>query len=282
MANNIGWCDTTKNPLIGCTPASIGCNNCYAASDTWIRQHNPYSPHYQAGLTKACGVWSGKISFRPEVLQEIRRIRKPQRIFMPSLSDPFHPGVKQEWLEEIFNCIYDCPHKTFQMLTKRPGWMLDWISRSAFLINAPLENLWLGTSIENQQTANERCPFITQLTEVGYTTFLSMEALLEPIDLAAAGAIKRCSQGTNKFVLDNNQPLVSWVIIGGESGNKARPCFPLWIRSIFKQCKAARIPVYVKQLKTDWAKQSGTHRNDIKGAEPQFWAKDLRIRIFPS
>ena len=197
MANNIGWCDTTKNPLIGCTPASTGCTNCYAATDTWIRQHNPSSPHYQSGLTRASGVWSGLINFRPEVLEEIRRIRKPQRIFMPSMSDPFHPNVKEEWLEEIFECIYDCPHLTFQMLTKRPECMLDWIGHSAFLVNAPLENLWLGTSVENQQAANERCPSITQLTEVGYTTFLSMEPLLEAIDLVAAGAIEK---RTNEFV----------------------------------------------------------------------------------
>ena len=269
MANNIGWTDRTANPLVGCTPASTGCANCYAATDTWIRQHNPSSPHYKAGLTRASGVWSGKINFRPEVLDEIRRIRKPQRIFMPSLSDPFHPNVKEEWLEQIFDCIYDCPHLTFQMLTKRPKRMLDWISRSAFLINAPLENLWLGTSIENQQTANERCPWITQLTQIGYTTFLSAEPILESIDLVAAGAIERCRQDANKFASDDYEPLVSWVIIGGESGHNARPCFPEWIGFVVSQCKAAGIPVYVKQLGTVWAKQGGTYRNDSKGGDPQ-------------
>lgn len=167
------------------------------------------------------------------------------------------------------------------MLTKRPERMLDWISRSAFLVNSPLGNLWLGTSTENQQTANERCPFLTQLTEVGYTTFLSMEPLLEPIDLAAAGAIERCRQDTNKFAPDDYEPLVSWVIIGGESGHDARPCSPEWIGSIVNQCNAADTPVYVKQLGTDWAKQNGTHRSDSKGANPQFWAEDLRIRQFP-
>lgn len=201
---------------------------------------------------------------------------------MPSLSDPFHPYVKEEWLDEIFECIYDCPHLTFQMLTKRPDRMLDWISRSAFLINAPLENLWLGTSIENQQTANDRCPWLTQLTEVGYTTFLSMEPLLEVIDLVAAGAIERFSQDTNKFAPDDNEPLVSWVIIGGESGHNARYCSPKWIRSIVSQCKAASIPIYVKQLGAVWAKQCGIHRNDSKGADPRVWAEDLRIREFPS
>ena len=282
MTNNIGWCYCTINPLVGCTPASTGCANCYAATDTWIRQHNPSSPHYQAGLTKSSGVWSGSIIFRPEVLEQIRRIKKPQRIFMPSLSDPFHPNVKEEWLEQIFNCIYDCPHLTFQMLTKRPKHMPQWISRSSFLINAPLENLLLGTSIENQQTANERCPFLTQLTSVGYTTFLSIEPLLESIDLAAAGAIEQCSGDTNKSAPDDYEPLVSWVIVGGESGHNARYCSPLWIRSIVSQCKATGISVYVKQLGTGWARQSGTHRSDPKGANPQFWAEDLLFREFPS
>lgn len=160
--------------------------------------------------------------------------------------------------------------------------MPQWISRSSFLINAPLENLWLGTSIENQQSANERCPFLTQLTEIGYTTFLSMEPLLESIDLAAAGAIEQFSGDTNKFAPNDYEPLVSWVIVGGESGHNARYCSPLWIRSIVNQCKATGIPVYVKQLGTDWAKQSGTHRSDPKGANPQFWAEDLLFREFPS
>ena len=153
--------------------------------------------------------------------------------------------------------------------------MPQWISRSSFLINAPLENLWLGTSIENQQTANERCPFITQLTEVGYTTFLSMEPLLESIDLAAAGAIEQFSGDTNKSAPDDYEPLVSWVIIGGESRHNARYCSPLWIRSIVSQCQATGIPVYVKQLGTVWAKQNSTDRSDTKGADPQFWEEDL-------
>lgn len=225
MSNNIGWCDITKNPLIGCSPASTGCANCYAATDTWIRQHNPSSPHYKAGLTNTSGVWSGKISFRPEVLEQIRQIKKPQRIFMPSLSDPFHPNVKQEWLEQIFECIYDSPHLTFQMLTKRPERMLDWISRSSFLVNAPLKNLWLGTSIENQQTANERCRFITQLTDVSYTTFLSIEPMLGEIDLVAAGAIEKSTHEVVVKEAHEYEGRVSWVIVGGESGHNARRSF---------------------------------------------------------
>ena len=109
---------------------------------------------------------------------------------------------------------------------------------------------------------------ITQLTEVNYTTFLSIEPLLESIDLVAAGAI------------DDHERLVSWVIVGGESGYNARPCSPEWISLIINQCKAGRIPVYVKQLGTDWAKVSGTYRKDSKGANPQLWAKELRIRKF--
>ena len=136
-------------------------------------------------------------------------------------------------------------------------------------------------NLVNVTTPNKRCPFLTQLAEVGYTTFLSMEPLLEPIDLAAAGAIEQCSEDTNKSAPDNYEPLVSWVIIGGESGHNARYCSPLWIRSIVNQCKAAGIPVYVKQLGSDWAKQSGTHRSDTKGANPQMWAEDLLFREFP-
>jgi protein gp37 len=95
-----------------------------------------------------------------------------------------------------------------------------------------------------------------------------MEPLLESIDLATSSAIERCSGDTNKSAPDNYEPLVSWVIIGGESGHNARHCSLMWIRSIVNQCKAADIPVYAKQLGTEEAKQTGTHRSDTKGANP--------------
>jgi protein gp37 len=218
--------------------------------------------------------------FRPEVLDQIRRIRKPQRIFMPSMSDPFHPDVKDEWLDQIFNCIYDCKHLTFQILTKRPERMVDWITHSAFLTNAPLKNLWLGTSIENQQTANERCQWITQLTEIGYTTFVSLEPLLAPIDLMRAGVIKQWPHGTDGRGGQRYERLVTWAIVGGESGHNARPCSLDWIREIVQQCKDAGIAVYIKQLGTAWAKQSG-NRMDSKGGNPEVWPADLRVREFP-
>lgn len=288
MSNNIGWTDRTANPLVGCTPASSGCANCWAATDTWIRQHNPKSPHYQAGLTKASGVWSGEIVFRPEVLEQIRNIKQPQRIFMPSMSDPFHPDVKEEWLEEIFGCIYDCPHITFQLLTKRPERMVDSVVKLPYW-DRP-KNLWLGVSVENQQTANERIPHLLELADVEeYTTFVSAEPLLGEIDLVEAGAIEKWAQGVEEFEGYEYEAFVDWVIVGGESGAKARPCNINWIRSLVEQCHQAGIPTYVKQLgsnpvfsQVDYPTHYPCFHVSGKGADIDEFPYDLRIREFPS
>lgn len=199
---------------------------------------------------------------------------------MPSMSNLFHPAVKLEWLIEIFKCVRDCPHITFQMLTKRPQSMVDWFCDSDFAKEPPLDNLWLGTSIENQETANYRCRWLRSLARIGYTTFLSIEPLLNEIDLVEAGVIKPYSL-IEQSQHQEYEKFVSWAIIGGESGHSARPCSLDWIGAIAQQCQVVGVAVYVKQLGTFWAKQFGTYRVDTKGSNPEVWPEVLRMREFP-
>ncbi len=128
----------------------------------------------------------------------------------------------------------------------------------------PVSNWWAGVSVESQATADERLPLLLNTPAV--VRFLSCEPLLAPVDLTTHAAFKGG---------------IDWVIVGGESGHNARPCSPDWVHSIVNQCMAKSIPIYVKQLGTDWAKQSGTWGNDTKGGDPRDWAEDLRVREFP-
>lgn len=267
--NNIGWCTVTKNPLVGCSPASEGCANCWAAKDVWIRQHNRKSPHYEKELTKSSGVWSGKIEFYPHVLDQVRSLKAGERVFMPSMSDLFHSAVREEWIEEIIQVIHDRPDLTFITLTKRPQRMLEFIASSCYLANAPLRNWWIGTSIENQRTADERVPLLQQLGELGYTTVVSAEPLLEKVVL----------------LLDH----ISWVIIGGESGHNARPFNLAWGANLLHQCKEAGVAAYMKQVGSNPIIQMGegaavfpwSHKIAGKGDDPAQWIEGLGVRQFP-
>lgn len=262
----IEWTDRTANPLVGCTKVSSGCANCYAERDSnspRLQQFEKYQ-----GIVDSRGHWTGEVRFESKVLAEILRIRKPQKIFLPSMSDPFHPSVKDEWLDQIFAVIALCPHLTFQLLTKRPERMLEYLQSAKQRIRIaavdkgrelalptaeayetcqfewPLPNLWLGVSVENQPAANERIPLLLQTPAA--VRFLSCEPLLEKVDIFKnSGKWPFTCKITERSYVDSP---IDWVIVGGESGPNARPCDVEWIRSIVYRCKVARIACFVKQL----------------------------------
>lgn len=128
-------------------------------------------------------------------------------------------------------------------------------------IEWPLKNCWLGTSVENQATADDRIPSLLQTPAT--VRFLSCEPLLESIDL-------------RKYLHG-----ISWVIVGLESGTDARRCDLQAVHSIIQQCKSSKTPVFCKQLGTVWAKESGTYRQDSKGGNPELWDESLNVREFP-
>lgn len=234
--SNIGWTDATWNPVTGCSKVSAGCRNCYAEALTERFGRQKFSD----------------VVLHPERLEQPLHWRKPSRVFVNSMSDLFHEQVLDEFLDQVFAVMALAHEHTFQVLTKRPERMRAYLSDyednlcrwadalppgypcgAADIEGAayPLPNVWLGVSVENQETADERIPILLQTPTA--VRFLSVEPLLEPINLSAW--------------IDWPDRSIAWVIIGGESGPQRRECNVEWIRDLVWQCRCAAVRVFVKQ-----------------------------------
>jgi protein gp37 len=189
--------------------------------------------------------------------------------------------------------IENCPQHTFQILTKRPERMIeffDWyIARnsdhSVGLQWSIPDNIWLGVSCENQAMADKRIPLLMQIP--AKVRFLSCEPLLEPINLSKFLPIEWSEiaedwieswPGIGSYSTD----YPNWIIVGLESGSNARRCDLQAVHSIINQCQTAKVKVFCKQLGTVWAKESGTYKQDRKGASPELWDKSFNVQEFPN
>jgi len=236
----IEWATASWNPLRGCFPASEGCANCYAA-DMARRFRGPGMPW--EGVADAGG-WTGALRFVESALGEPARWREPRLVFLGSMSDPFHDLVREEWLDRILQVVDACPRHLFLALTKRPRNIRAKLWGGAygrFLGGVRvLPNLWLGVSAENQERLRERLAALFAAPAAGY--FLSAEPLLGRISLLEAdwaGA-------------DRAARLLRWVVGGGETGARARPCFLSWARALRDGAKAMGLPFLWKQW-GEWA-----------------------------
>lgn len=241
----IEWTDATWNPVVGCSVTSPGCKNCYAMKMAG-RLDAMGVEHYR-GLTrkvKGKAVWTGKTAEAPmHILKQPQHWKKPRRIFVNSMGDLFHDGVPWHWLDAVFTVMEKCPQHTFQVLTKNPERMRDYVRRFDVL-----PNVWLGVSVEDQRRANERIPALLETPAA--VRFVSCEPLLGPLDLRNIQPHERYEldaltgydfdQGTVGERLD-------WVIVGGESGPGARPMDPDWAHLLRDQCQAAGVPFMFKQ-----------------------------------
>ena len=281
----IEWTDSTWNPIRGCTRVSEGCRNCYAERQA-MRFNGPRGA-YEGLVTIANGhpAWTGKIQFVEKHLLDPLSWRQPRRIFVDSMSDLFHEGVTDEMRDQIFGVMLACPRHTFQVLTKRPQRMLEYLRDTSLdtlgiyytsifeclekpepeMPTAwPLPNVWFGVSVENQKAADERIPLL--LKTPAAVRFLSCEPLLGPIELAWALSRNRLDIGAGFLLrgsfapgLETLRPL-DWVICGGESGPGARPMHPDWARSLRGQCQAAGVPFFFKQW-GEWCNGSEFRRD---------------------
>ncbi len=275
--SGIAWTDATWNPTTGCTKVSPGCKYCYAKHKAW--------PRLAAMKT---GVYVGRkfedVQVHPERLDQPLRWTKPRMIFVNSMSDLFHEDIPDQFIVDVFGIMALAYNHTFQVLTKRPERMrrflqagdhgilsqFEAIQRLGGIANGavfqaldrrgrddiwwqwPLPNVWLGVSVENQETADERIPLLLQTPAA--VRWLSCEPLLGPItldvienhgdmhDKATRGSYWRPLVGSF-----TDSPTIGWVVVGGESGPDARPMNISWAVDIRNQCLDAGTPFFMKQ-----------------------------------
>lgn len=251
----IEWTDATWNPVIGCKVTSPGCIHCYAMRLAGTRlKHTPS----REGLTldsNAGPVWNGEVRFMPKWLAQPLHWTKPRDIFVCAHSDLFYEGVTQDMRDQIFAMMWLADWHHYQVLTKRPKVMAEyladpltlrrvylWAIRLAKIHGAgepkpfgwPMWHVIVGISAEKQGWFGDRIGPLRVLKYLGWRTWASLEPLLGPIDIANA-----------RGVLD-------WIVVGGESGPKARPMHPRWPHAIRDQCEEMGIPFFFKQW-GEWA-----------------------------
>lgn len=262
----IEWTDATWNPVTGCAKVSQGCKHCYAERE-WPR------------MTKLVPAYAGRdftdVRTHGDRLDQPIRWAKRRMIFVNSMSDLFHPAVPDDFIDSVFGVMWACLYgrneqdgHIFQVLTKRADRMRDYFRtdrREAWARSSvhhgggidpdgiwdqtmnhdgPHPRIWLGVSVEDQAAADERIPLL--LDTPASVHWISAEPLLGPVDLLAtpAGDIL-CRCGSCMEMTPDTR--LDWVVVGGESGPKARPMRQDWARSLRDQCAAAGVPFLFKQ-----------------------------------
>jgi protein gp37 len=271
----IEWTDATWNPTTGCTKISPGCAHCYIASTTPFRMH---------GRTFVDG--HIPLQFHTGRIGQPLLWKKPRRIFVNSLSDLFHDDVPDEVLHQVYYTMEAAHWHTFQVLTKRPARMRAYLAwrygpdADTPRGRIPSRHIWHGVSVENQHFADERIPLLLQTPSA--VRFISAEPLLGPVDLTDVGD---CINALDDTDAPHGTPFLDWVIVGGESGPKARPFDLAWARSILSQCDIFNVPCFVKQLGARPIFPDGGGwewpQHDRKGGDMAEWPADLRVREFP-
>ena len=308
----IQWATHTWNPWEGCTKVSAGCKNCYAETRN-VRFHGGANwgkgaprRRTSAEYWKQPERWNrvqwfecpacGRVDRHRAacecggaVGQELGLVRP--RVF-PSLCDPFDREVSERWFADFLDLVAATPYLDWLLLTKRPE---NWLERMEAAIlwgkagkelairwrrDEPPCNVWMGVSVEDQASAELR---ILKLMDIPTRLrFLSVEPLLGMVDLVQL------------WRSTISAPPVDWVIVGGESGPAARWVKVSWIERVVRDCRAARIPVFVKQLGRDprdgslcchGCTHEGPHPiklKDSKGGDPSEWPVNLRVRQFPA
>jgi protein gp37 len=209
--SKIEWTESTWNPVTGCTKVSPGCKYCYA--ETMARR------------LKAMGVAGYEHGFQlqlqPHRLEEPYLQKKPTVYFVNSMSDLFHELVPDRYIESVLRVITETPRHTYQILTKRAE-RIEFFFRSRVVP----ENAWLGISAENREYGLPRMQLLQKID--AKTHFISAEPLLDDL---------------GELNLSN----IEWVIVGGESGPKARPMKAEWVENIKRQCEAQGVAFFFKQ-----------------------------------
>jgi protein gp37 len=304
----IAWTDMVWNPATGCTKVSAGCKHCYAEriAGRKLPGHGFDDRSF------------ADVRFHPERLDAPLHWRKPRRVFVDSMSDLFHEKLTDEQIDQVFAVMALCPQHTFQILTKRAERMRaycqalrdgkrhlgdalgdlgeDRIGTRLLVAQAygvkpgdegkppysSFSNVWLGVSASTQADLKHAWQLCNTPASI---RFVSLEPLLEKMDLNALELV--CKTWRRGATIGR---YLDWVIVGGESGPKARPCDVTWIRLIVGQCREAGVPCFVKQLgsyaildtRYDRTISGWTRRlRSRSGSDPAEWPEDLRVQEFP-
>jgi len=259
----IEWATDTHNFYWGCAKVSPGCSGCYAEgvasrfADTIGRGE----------VVDKRGRWTGKLARSKDFYAPLRW-RAPKdgtrrRIFVNSMSDTFHESLPHKEIGDMISVMRDARKHDFLVLTKRAHRMYEWIAGHKkhtdlrfFLAGLPLPNVWLGVSVENQETADERIPWL--LKTPAAVRWLSVEPMLAPVVLP------------REFLALGKD---AWVVCGGESGAKARPMESRWALDLRKQCADAGVAYFFKQ---------GSQNNWKSYKDFNSFPRDLQIRQFPT
>lgn len=209
--SKIEWTEQTWNPTVGCTKISAGCKHCYA--ETMAKRLEAMgTPGYENGF---------QLALLPQRLDDPKRRKKPTVYFVNSMSDVFHDRIPDAYIEQIFHVIRDTPQHTYQILTKRAARLARF-----FRTRSVPDNAWLGVSVENRKHGVPRIDYLRQVP--ARIRFLSVEPLLENVG-------------------ELNLRDIHWVIVGGESGPKARPMKPEWAEAVRVQCEEQDVAFFFKQ-----------------------------------
>ncbi|WP_294346906.1 phage Gp37/Gp68 family protein [Prosthecochloris sp.] len=285
--SKIEWTDATWNPIIGCSKVSSGCDNCYAErmAGRFCKTGGYYNGVVIPMTIPRKPMWTGKPEFKAHKLYEPLRWRKPRTVFVCSMGDLFHESVPAEWIDKVMAVIAMAEQHRFMILTKRPKRMLEYFEYSnlpAHIMtqldmwhehdpkhddlaieaaakigcykNWPLDNLAIGVSVEDQQTADERIHSLLR-TPASHYRFVSYEPALGLVDFTTfCYMLEQQSYDLNtltgKVVTNGGYfaiPGIDLVIMGGESGPNARPMHLDWARSVRDQCSQAGVPFFFKQ-----------------------------------
>jgi protein gp37 len=284
MAENskIQWTTHTFNPWVGCTKVSPGCDHCYAEAmmDTRMKRvtWGAGNPRLRTGEP----YWRQPLRWN----EKAKAAGERHRVFCASLADVFDNEIDPAWRGDLFDLIYRTPDLDWLLLTKRIGnaaAMIEEARVSRVYLPRwwPWPNVWLGATVVNQEEADRDIPKL--LAAPAAVRFLSIEPILGPISLRWLIGPRR-DRATNEY---DGLRALDWVIVGGESGPKARPTIIGWVRDIVRECMTAGVPVFVKQLGAtaiDEFAPGCDHflsLNHPKGGDPDEWPSDLRVREFP-
>ena len=307
MPSKIEWTNETWNPIVGCSKVSSGCDNCYA--ERMARRLAHMGKEGYGYVTHKKGGWNGKIyrKFYNDVINKPLHWKKPRMVFVSSMGDLFHENVPFEWIDKVVEVAEVTPWHTYQFLTKRVDRMLEyfkwrWNNADQHTLDCTkakqwkkehdiddvsmyISNLWLGVTCENQEQVDKRIPKLLEIPAA--KRFVSLEPCLEKVEIERWLHHDGCpylfdDESDYEYLSDAGEcccdleddyryPRVNWVIVGGETGPKARPMKMECAEKIVADCKEADVPCFVKKLPID-----GKVTGDMT-----LWPESLRVRQYP-